>query len=259
MALAGLSGGNVGMAGKCVASMGFWRHSAPVARAMVHDVAVTECSAGRFAARLLPRSGPLVAGTRAIASNCKVLSESRQGAAGGQPVGLNSSRWRRDARRAAVPGGARLAPAPQRAPQGARWNSVALGQTFDVGTLKATVRGEEQLGTKAARRARQEGLLPGILYGPDETGRDVKVPLFLSMDDVRREVNARGSSLENTLFDLEVEGEGTVRVLPKQLQVHPSECAAAPARGLLCAAVSPRCPRGRPPRPPLRSEFEVPD
>ena len=94
-----------------------------------------------------------------------------------------------------------------------------FGQTFHVGTLEAYPR--EDTGSRRMGRARKKGLVPGVLYGRNADGTMAEpVLLYLESRDVAREIRERGETLENTLYDLTINGE-TVRVLPRQLHTHP--------------------------------------
>jgi len=94
-----------------------------------------------------------------------------------------------------------------------------FGQTFDVGAIEAYPR--QETGSRRMNRARKAGLVPSVLYGRRADGTDAEPQLlFLEERDVAREIRKRGKTLENTLFDLTINGE-TVRVLPRQLEMHP--------------------------------------
>jgi len=107
----------------------------------------------------------------------------------------------------------------QGAPCGGGAARTLFGQTYEVGSLTAQPR--EETGSRRMRRARKRGLVPGVLYGRREDGT-VADPVLLHIEeaDLAREVRLRGETLENTLYDLTINGE-TIRVLPRQLQSHP--------------------------------------
>jgi len=79
-------------------------------------------------------------------------------------------------------------------------------------TLEANPR--EETGKGAARSLRREGRIPGILYGH---GRE-SLPLTVDAVDLAKLVSS--ISVDNTLVDLEVEGEST-KVLIREVQRHP--------------------------------------
>lgn len=75
-----------------------------------------------------------------------------------------------------------------------------FGQSFEVGEIQAVRRNE--VGSKNAQWARQHQLIPGIVYGYDEEGRDAVDLVYVKEQDLRREVNRRGRSFSNTLYDM---------------------------------------------------------
>lgn len=79
-------------------------------------------------------------------------------------------------------------------------------------TIEATPR--DETGKGAARAIRREGRIPGVLYGH---GRD---SMSLTVDAVDLAKLAGSISVDNTLVDLEVDGEST-KVLIREIQRHP--------------------------------------
>ncbi len=81
-----------------------------------------------------------------------------------------------------------------------------------LGELKATAR--PRAGKGAARQARRDGKVPGVIYG------DGKPPELIAIDynDLWRQV-LKGH-FTSTVFDVEVDGKKN-RVLPRELQVDP--------------------------------------
>lgn len=77
-------------------------------------------------------------------------------------------------------------------------------------TLKADPR--ETFGSRGSRRLRREGLVPGVVYGAGEDARPFQTP-----ERAIRNVLAEG----HALFDLEIEGAGSVPVVVKEQQFHP--------------------------------------
>ena len=80
----------------------------------------------------------------------------------------------------------------------------------DRATLKAEERTE--FGSRTSRRLRREGLVPGVVYGAGEAAR----PFQVSARAVR-DVLVHGAAL----FDVEIEGQGTVPVVIKEQQRDP--------------------------------------
>jgi len=72
----------------------------------------------------------------------------------------------------------------------------------------------ERKGTSAARELRRQGKIPAIVYGGTDAPIDVAVPL----KEVTLEHNKPGFFTH--LYDLELP-DGTVRVLPRDVQLHP--------------------------------------
>jgi large subunit ribosomal protein L25 len=77
-------------------------------------------------------------------------------------------------------------------------------------TLKAAPR--EGLGSRASRRMRRDGVVPGVVY----SGGSEAKPFQVSERDIRGIVN-QGAAL----FDLEIEGSKAVPVVIKEAQHHP--------------------------------------
>lgn len=82
----------------------------------------------------------------------------------------------------------------------------------DILDIRANSR--EQSGRGAARALRRDGRVPAIVYGGDQDPQNVDV----DARDLAREVKKGG--FENRLVDLEV-GGAKIRVLPRDVQVHP--------------------------------------
>jgi large subunit ribosomal protein L25 len=80
----------------------------------------------------------------------------------------------------------------------------------DRATLKAAPRAE--FGSRASRRMRREGAVPGVVY----SGGSEAKPFQVSERDIRGIVNAGAA-----LFDLEIEGSKAVPVVIKEAQHHP--------------------------------------
>lgn len=83
----------------------------------------------------------------------------------------------------------------------------------DDTTLKAELRDER--GKGAARQLRRTGRIPAVVYGHGEDTRSLSV----NARDLDR-LFAR-ISIENTLLDLEIGDEGSVKALIREVQTHP--------------------------------------
>lgn len=77
---------------------------------------------------------------------------------------------------------------------------------------KLTVAQREVFGTRATRRLRREGLVPGVVYGHGGEARPFQVPA--------RELRTALGTGQN-LFDLELDGSKAVPVVIKEQQHHP--------------------------------------
>lgn len=75
----------------------------------------------------------------------------------------------------------------------------------------------EGIGKGAARTVRRQGRVPGVLYGHGEES----IPLSVDAGELQRLVHA--ISIENTIVDLDVTGDGgqSYKVLIRELQRHP--------------------------------------
>jgi hypothetical protein len=68
------------------------------------------------------------------------------------------------------------------------------------------------------------GKVPAQLFGYDAHGKKVRVLLWLEEAELMREIRKRGPAVENTLYNLYVDGAKIdMRVLPRSLEFHPSE------------------------------------
>jgi len=73
---------------------------------------------------------------------------------------------------------------------------------------------KERAGKGAARAARRDGRIPGVIYGAK------KPPLMITLDPQEMSREMRGGDFFTTLFDVKVNG-GSERVLARDLQLHP--------------------------------------
>lgn len=80
----------------------------------------------------------------------------------------------------------------------------------EIETIEAVVR--TGTGKGAARAARREGLVPGIVYG------DGKEPVALNFDYNKLLTRLRKGRFMSTLFNLKVEGQEDVRVICRGVQ-----------------------------------------
>ena len=76
-------------------------------------------------------------------------------------------------------------------------------------------------GSNYSKFLRENGAIPGVLYGSDGKGHDERVLIAVPTSEVDRFMTRLNLSFESTLFYLDVEGERTL-VFPRQLSCHPS-------------------------------------
>ena len=69
-------------------------------------------------------------------------------------------------------------------------------------------------GSSSSRRMRSEGILPGIMYGSDNE------PNLVEMNLHQVEQILRNHNSDTILIEVEVENEGSTRVLMKEVQYH---------------------------------------
>lgn len=80
-------------------------------------------------------------------------------------------------------------------------------------TLNAQTRTEH--GKSGARRLRQAGLVPAVLYGRGESGQ----PLAVQSRELERLLSS--ISVENTIIGLAVEGQSETQAIIREVQYHP--------------------------------------
>ena len=70
-------------------------------------------------------------------------------------------------------------------------------------------------GSSSSRRMRSEGILPGIMYGSDNE------PNLVEMNLHQVEQILKNHNSDTILIEVDVENEGSARVLMKEIQYHP--------------------------------------
>ena len=80
---------------------------------------------------------------------------------------------------------------------------------------KLIVKKRNNQGTSSSRRMRSDGLLPGIIYGSDKESDIVEMKLN------QVEKILKNHSSDTVLIEVDLEDEGSVRVLLKEVQYHP--------------------------------------
>lgn len=84
-------------------------------------------------------------------------------------------------------------------------------------TMEARLRAEKRQGQgkSAARKLRSEGRVPAVLYGKDSDAQ------ALSIEAHEAQLLFQAISVENTIVDLDIQGEKPVRALIREIQTHP--------------------------------------
>ena len=80
---------------------------------------------------------------------------------------------------------------------------------------KLIVKKRNNQGTSSSRRMRLDGLLPGIIYGADKESDIVE----MNLNQVEKIL--KNHSSDSVLIEVDLEDEGSVRVLLKEVQYHP--------------------------------------
>jgi len=83
-------------------------------------------------------------------------------------------------------------------------------------TAKLKAEPREAIGKGAARKMRQDGLVPAVVYGRDAD------TLHLKLDTLEADRLFRSISVDNTIVQLEMESENTpIQTLVREIQTHP--------------------------------------
>ena len=80
---------------------------------------------------------------------------------------------------------------------------------------KLIVKKRNNQGSSSSRRMRSDGLLPGIIYGSDKESDIVE----MNLNQVEKIL--KNHSSDSVLIEVDLEDEGSVRVLLKEVQYHP--------------------------------------
>ncbi len=98
------------------------------------------------------------------------------------------------------------------------WRCVS---TNTYPALAAQVRSTGLTGSRKSRELRSQNLVPGVLYGVDDDRNVLKTMVTIDSKLLMKEIETRGSSFENTVYELTMEGEnGNTKhlVTPRQTQ-----------------------------------------
>ena len=83
----------------------------------------------------------------------------------------------------------------------------------EIFTLEAEPR--ERAGKGAARAVRRAGKVPSVVYGAK------KDPRMIAIDPLELRMSMQRGSFFSTVFDINIDGGDTERVLPRDIQLHP--------------------------------------
>lgn len=103
--------------------------------------------------------------------------------------------------------------------QVARFSAAAAAQEASSNVLQLEVREAE--GSRASRRLRKQGLLPGVLYGEGEDGKDERVLVTLPKRTFDRVHRKLWTSIENQVFEVQVGEQEPVRAYMRDVQLDP--------------------------------------
>ncbi|TMW55831.1 hypothetical protein Poli38472_008479 [Pythium oligandrum] len=96
-------------------------------------------------------------------------------------------------------------------------SAAAAAQTTEAAdVLRLELRQTE--GSRAARRLRKQGLLPGILYGEDANGNAEKVLVSMQTRTFEKLHRQFWTSVENQVFDIQIGDAAPVKAIMRDLQ-----------------------------------------
>lgn len=93
-----------------------------------------------------------------------------------------------------------------------------------VSVLQVDLRQAE--GSRAARRLRKQGFLPGVLYGEGENGDAAKVLVALNTRSFEKLHRKLWTSIDNQVFDVQVGDAAPVKAVMRDVQFDPGACLA---------------------------------
>lgn len=108
------------------------------------------------------------------------------------------------------------------AQQAARFSAAAAASTTQeapLNVLQLAVRETE--GSRASRRLRKQGFLPGVLYGEGEDGKDKRVLVSFPTRTFERVHRKLWTSIENQVFQVQVDNQPPVKAYMRDVQLDP--------------------------------------
>lgn len=97
---------------------------------------------------------------------------------------------------------------------------IPISERVFEARLRPLDNNETKLGSRASRRLRRAGLLPGVVYGGGPAALNPRHYVMVETKEVERMIRTFGESLENTVMCMMLDGE-EVLVIPRQLAKHP--------------------------------------
>ena len=107
------------------------------------------------------------------------------------------------------------------APTSTTITSQATTSASNHPELLAKIRGTNSSGSRKSRYLRDEGIIPGVLYGLDDERNVLKRMVSIELKAIAKELRDRKNSMENTIYRLHLDDGTSYLVTPRQLQVHP--------------------------------------
>ncbi|KAH7460321.1 hypothetical protein PRIC1_014512 [Phytophthora ramorum] len=99
--------------------------------------------------------------------------------------------------------------------------SAAATQEAASNVLQLQVAVREGEGSRASRRLRKQGFLPGVLYGEGEDGSDERVLVSLETRTFERVHRKLWTSVENQVFQVQVGDQTPVKAYMRDVQLDP--------------------------------------
>jgi len=99
-------------------------------------------------------------------------------------------------------------------------DAVVGSAPMEIQTIQATARTPEETGSRYSHRAREQGKLPGVLYGPGADGDKERYLITVERREIEKQMRRLGDSIASTVFDLQL-GEYRQRVLIRDLDRDP--------------------------------------
>ncbi|OWZ15166.1 Ribosomal protein L25, Ctc-form [Phytophthora megakarya] len=103
--------------------------------------------------------------------------------------------------------------------QVARFSAAAAAIQEASSVLQLVVREGE--GSRASRRLRKQGFLPGVLYGEGENGKDERVLVSFPTRTFEHVHRKLWTSIENQVFQVQVGEQAPVKVYMRDVQLDP--------------------------------------